>query len=102
MNSADKAKVSSDIKIEIIKTIKESNSITSKIIFKNNTDEYIKFIRIEARFYDKDKKLIDLGKDKIWVKTPPNSESVEILNFNELDTDNIKSYGLHISEYETD
>ena len=26
----------------------------------------------------------------------------EILNFNELDTDNIKSYGLHISEYETD
>lgn len=90
------------MEIEIIKTIKDDNQLKSKIIFKNNTDEYIKFIRIEARFYDKDKKLIDLGKDKVWVKTPPNSESVEILNFYDLDIDNIKFYKLHISEYETD
>lgn len=90
------------MKIEIIKTIIDDDSITSKIIFKNNTDEYIEYIRIEARFYDENKKLIDLGKNKVWVKTPPNSESIEILTFYDLDTDNIKSYALHISEYGND
>lgn len=88
------------MEIEIIKTSFDDTSIKSKILFKNKTNKDIKYIRIEARFYDKDKNLIDLGKEKVWVETPSNSERVEILNFYDLDIDNIKSYELKIASYE--
>lgn len=88
------------MEIEIIKTIFDDWTIQSKILFKNKTNKNIKYIRIEARFYDKDNNLIDLGKEKVWVEAPPNSESVEILRFYNLDIDNIKSYKLKIASYQ--
>lgn len=89
------------MEFEIIKTNYDSNrgAIESKIIFKNKTNKYINYISIEARFYDKEKNLIDLDKETVLVEAPSSSERVEILNFYHLDIDNIEYYELKIVSY---
>lgn len=87
------------MEIEIIKSIWERNNLDSKIIFKNNTNNILQFITIEARFYDKDNNIIDVDRAIIGDEVSPHSEIIEILHFQNLDIGNIESYSLKVSNY---
>ena len=87
------------MKIQIIKSIWDEDSLESRIIFKNDTNKTLQFIKIEARFYDKDENVIDLGEALIGDKIPPHSETVQILNYLNIEVNDIASYNLRIAQY---
>ena len=87
------------MEIKIVKSIWNDTSLESRILFKNNTNKTLQFIKIEARFYDKDENLIDLGEAIIGDKIPPHSETVQILNYLDIEVDDINSYNLKITQY---
>lgn len=85
------------MELKIIKSNWNNDSLESRIILKNDTNNTLQFIQIDARFYDKDENIVDVGKYIIGDKIPPHSETVQILRFFDLDIDNIDSYTLKVS-----
>ena len=86
------AEILNNIEIKIIKSIFDDDNLESRILLKNNSNCSLDLIEIEARFYDEDKNIIDIGKSSIF-KILPNSDTAHKLTFYNID-ENVKFYSL--------
>lgn len=86
------AEILNNIEIKIIKSIFDDDDLESRILLKNNSNYSLDSIKIEARFYDEDKNIIDIGKSIIF-DILPNSDTAHKLTFYNID-ENVKSYSL--------
>lgn len=87
------------LEFKIIKTIINDDKLISKVILKNNTDKYIGDIFAKAIIYDENKNPIGSDLTFLFILVPPKGEKEKTLEFDELDTSNIKSYDLTTSGF---